>query len=122
MDMTGAMEGPEGGGRIGEVHLIIYIDGKNHPAMALDRPCQQGIISGCFRQDDIENDHLRFFHPLKKGRIVKPPERPSPQFFHGFLVNLNEEDILRRGMRAPQSEGKIVESEIRPFKEAEVID
>ena len=99
MDMTGTMEGPESGGWRDQVHLMIHIDGKNYPAMPLDRPCQQRIVTGGFRQDDIQNHHLRFFDLFKKGRIVNPPERPRPEFLKGFLVNFDDEDIVRGRMR-----------------------
>src|SRR5512139_4008856 len=122
MDMTGTMKGPEGGGWRNQVHLIINIDRKNHPSMLFDRPFQQGIIRGCFGQDDIKNHDLRLFHRFEKGGIVKPPERPSAQFVQGFLVNFNEEDIFGRWKRPPQPEGKIIKVVIHPFEEAKMIE
>ena len=63
--------------------------------MPFDRPFQQGVISGSFGQDDIQNHYLRLFQPFEKGRIVNPPDRPLAHFFQGFLVNFNEDDILQ---------------------------
>ena len=67
VDMTGTMEGPEGGDREDRVHLTVKIDGENHLPMLLDRPFQQGIISGWLREDDIKNHRFRLFQPFEKG-------------------------------------------------------